>query len=75
MYVKRALKLGVKDFILKEASGDYLANSLYKIMAGERVIDPELAISKAANSRCFKLCLLILILLNNDIYHFYSDLF
>ncbi|GAB54327.1 hypothetical protein GPUN_0173 [Glaciecola punicea ACAM 611] len=35
MYVERALKLEVKGFVLKEASGDYLVNSLYKIMAGE----------------------------------------
>ncbi|MFT5996276.1 MAG: two-component system response regulator DesR [Kangiellaceae bacterium] len=43
-YVQRAITLGVKGFILKEASSDYLLNSLYKIMKGERVIDPELAI-------------------------------
>ncbi|MCU4675139.1 response regulator transcription factor [Catenovulum sp. 2E275] len=43
-YIKRALDLGVKAFILKEAPTDYLVSALIKISQGGRVIDPELAL-------------------------------
>lgn len=43
-YIKRAMNLGVKAFILKEAPTDYLVSALKKVQSGERVIDPELAI-------------------------------
>lgn len=43
-YVKRALTLGAKGFVLKEADSDYLLNAIYKVHAGERVIAPELAL-------------------------------
>lgn len=43
-YIKRALAAGVKGFILKEADSDYLLSSIHKVMSGERVISPELAI-------------------------------
>lgn len=43
-YIKRALNLGVKAFVLKEAPTDYLVNALNKVSAGQRVIDPELAL-------------------------------
>lgn len=43
-YIKRALNLGVKAFILKEAPTDYLIDALYKVRSGQRVIDPELAL-------------------------------
>ena len=43
-YIKRALNLGVKAFILKEAPTDYLVDALNKVAAGQRVIDPELAL-------------------------------
>jgi two-component system response regulator DesR len=43
-YIKRALKLGVKGFILKEAPSEYLVSSLRKIAEGIRVIAPELAL-------------------------------
>lgn len=42
-YIKRALELGVKAFVLKEAPTDYLVDCLSKVRAGQRVIDPELA--------------------------------
>lgn len=38
-YIRRALELGVKAFILKEAPTDYLVDCLYKVKAGQRVID------------------------------------
>ncbi len=43
-YIKRALSLGVKAFILKEAPTDYLIDALQKVKSGQRVIDPELAL-------------------------------
>lgn len=42
-YVRRALELGVDGFILKESSSDELVQSIKRIMAGHKVIDPELA--------------------------------
>jgi len=43
-YVKRALTLGAKGFVLKEADSDYLLNAIYNVHAGERIIAPELAL-------------------------------
>ena len=43
-YIKRAMQLGAKGFILKESDSDYLISALRKIYRGERVIDPELAL-------------------------------
>lgn len=43
-YIKRALALGAKGFVLKEADSEYLVSSLHKIVKGERVISPELAL-------------------------------
>jgi two-component system response regulator DesR len=44
-YVKRALSLGVKGFLLKDTPSEQLAASLRKVMQGKKVIDPELAIA------------------------------
>lgn len=43
-YIKRALSAGVKGFILKESDSDYLINAINKVINGEKVISPELAI-------------------------------
>ncbi|OJF69155.1 DNA-binding response regulator [Alteromonas sp. V450] len=43
-YIKRALSLGVKGFILKESDSNYLINAIHKVSAGEKVISTELAI-------------------------------
>jgi two-component system response regulator DesR len=43
-YIRRALDLGVKAFVLKEAPTDYLVDALRRVQAGNRVIDPELAL-------------------------------
>lgn len=43
-YIKRALSAGVKGFILKESDSDYLINTINKVINGEKVISPELAI-------------------------------
>lgn len=43
-YIKRALNLGVKAFILKESPTEYLVDCLNKVRLGQRVIAPELAL-------------------------------
>jgi two-component system response regulator DesR len=43
-YIKRAMAMGVKAFILKESLTEYLSTPLKKVHNGERVIDPELAL-------------------------------
>ncbi len=43
-YIKRALDLGVKAFILKEQPTEYLTSALTAVMQGKRVIEPELAL-------------------------------
>ena len=39
------MAMGVKGFVLKEAPSEYLVNTLKKVMVGQKVIDPELAMS------------------------------
>jgi two-component system, NarL family, response regulator DesR len=43
-YIKRAMALGVKAFVLKESPTDYLIDTILKVQQGQRVIDPELAL-------------------------------
>ncbi len=43
-YIKRALSIGVKGFILKESDSDYLIKAIHDVSAGEKVISTELAI-------------------------------
>ncbi|QDE29779.1 MULTISPECIES: response regulator transcription factor [Shewanella] len=42
-YIKRALEYGVGGFLLKDAPSDDLINAIKLVMAGKRIIDPELA--------------------------------
>lgn len=49
-YVRRALELGVDGFILKEAPSEELTQSIRKIMAGQKVIAPELAFDAMGDS-------------------------
>jgi two-component system response regulator DesR len=44
-YIKRALTMGVKGFLLKDTPSEELAAALRKVMQGKKVIDPELAIA------------------------------
>ncbi|TMO53854.1 response regulator transcription factor [Pseudoalteromonas phenolica] len=44
-YIRRAMSMGVKGFVLKEAPSEYLVNTLKRVMVGQKVIDPELAMS------------------------------
>lgn len=43
-YIKRAIESGVGGFLLKDAPSDSLIQGIRQVMAGKRVIDPELAI-------------------------------
>ncbi|WP_108944795.1 response regulator transcription factor [Shewanella halifaxensis] len=43
-YIKRAIESGVGGFLLKDAPSDTLIDAIHQVMAGKRVIDPELAI-------------------------------
>ena len=49
-YIRRAMAMGVKGFVLKEAPSEYLVNTLKKVMLGQKVIDPELAMSALEHS-------------------------
>lgn len=44
-YLRRALESGVVGFLLKDAPAAQLAAAIRRVMAGERVVDPTLAIS------------------------------
>lgn len=43
-YLRRALDAGAWGYLLKDAPADKLADALRRIVRGERVIDPELAV-------------------------------
>jgi two-component system response regulator DesR len=42
-YIKRAIEAGVGGFLLKDAPSETLVHAIQQVMAGKRVIDPELA--------------------------------
>lgn len=44
-YLRRAMERGVVGFLLKDAPAAELAVALRRVMAGERVVDPELALA------------------------------
>jgi len=44
-YLRRAVESGVRGFLLKDAPPDELAVAVRRVMAGEKVFDPKLAIS------------------------------
>jgi len=44
-YLRRALEVGVRGYLLKETPADKLADAIRRITAGQRVIDPELALT------------------------------
>ncbi len=48
-YLRRALEAGVAGYVLKDAPVDRLVATLRRVAAGERVIDPELAIATWAD--------------------------
>jgi two-component system, NarL family, response regulator DesR len=44
-YLRRAMESGAVGFLLKDAPADQLAIAIRRVMSGERVVDPELALS------------------------------
>ena len=44
-YLRRAMESGAVGFLLKDAPADQLATAIRRVMAGERVVDPDLALS------------------------------
>jgi two-component system response regulator DesR len=44
-YLRRAMESGAVGFLLKDAPASDLAVALRRVMAGERVVDPELAVA------------------------------
>jgi two-component system, NarL family, response regulator DesR len=44
-YLRRAMESGAVGFLLKDAPASELAIALRRVMAGERVVDPDLALS------------------------------
>lgn len=44
-YLRRAMESGAVGFLIKDAPADQLAIAIRRVMAGERVVDPELALS------------------------------
>lgn len=44
-YLRRAMESGAAGFLLKDAPPDELAHAIRRVMAGERVVDPILALS------------------------------
>ena len=44
-YLRRAVESGAVGFLLKDAPAEQLAIAIRRVMAGERVVDPELALS------------------------------
>ncbi len=48
-YLRRAMDAGVSGFVIKDAPAATLAGSIRRAMAGERVIDPDLAIAALAD--------------------------
>src|SRR5690242_14910815 len=50
-YLQRAMESGAAGFLLKDAPAAELALALRRVMAGERVVDPELALSALSEGR------------------------
>ncbi len=43
-YLQRALKAGVRGYVLKDSPVEQLADSIRRVFAGQKAIDPELAV-------------------------------
>ena len=44
-YLRLAMESGASGFLLKDSPADQLAVAIRRVMAGERVVDPDLALS------------------------------
>ena len=49
-YLRRAMEAGASGFVVKDAPSDSLASAVRKVMAGQRVVDPDLAAESLAAS-------------------------
>lgn len=47
-YLRRAMEAGAAAFVVKDAPAEVLADAVRRVMAGERVVDPELAATTLA---------------------------
>jgi two-component system, NarL family, response regulator DesR len=47
-YLRRAMEAGVVGFVVKDAPAEVLAAAIRRVMAGERVVDPQLAAATLA---------------------------
>jgi two-component system response regulator DesR len=48
-YLRRAMESGAVGFLLKDAPAEELAVAIRRVLAGERVVDPELALAALAD--------------------------
>ena len=49
-FLRRAIQSGAHGFVVKDAPSDSLASAVRKVMAGQRVVDPDLAAESLAAS-------------------------
>jgi two-component system response regulator DesR len=47
-YLRRAMEAGAVGFVVKDAPAEVLADAIRRVMAGERVVDPQLAAATLA---------------------------
>ncbi|MGW4056736.1 response regulator transcription factor [Amycolatopsis sp. NPDC004747] len=47
-YLRRAMEAGAAGFVVKDAPADVLADAIRRVRAGERVVDPALAVATLA---------------------------
>jgi two-component system response regulator DesR len=47
-YLRRAMEAGAVGFVVKDAPAEVLADTIRRVMAGERVVDPQLAAATLA---------------------------
>ena len=48
-FLRRAMESGVSAFLVKDSPADKLTQTIRRVLAGERVIDPDLAVAALAN--------------------------
>lgn len=50
-YLRQAMESGAMGFLLKDAPASELASAIHRIMAGERVVDPDLALTALSEGK------------------------
>jgi two-component system response regulator DesR len=51
-YLRRAMESGVSGFVVKDSPADQLAQTIRKVLKGQKVIDPDLAAAALADGIC-----------------------